>query len=310
MARDVQFSAVIPTFNRAGTLGRAIESILRQERGASEILVVDDGSADDTRRLISQYGQRVRYIYQDNQGVSAARNRGVSEGTYPWIAFLDSDDQWLPGHLARIGAAIEETDAQAAVYFSDLQVGLSENTRYWDLCGLRVAAPFELALDASEWVCMRTQPMMLQASVIKKDIYLKLGGLPVSLKTREDTLLFFKLGLMFPACAVCGCGTIMMDDGKGRLTQEFHGSSIEYSLASVAVFSQLVSMAKTMRHRKHKTFVEELGYAHFGLSRAYYRKGRYLVSLGEMLRSVLASPRSFRRCLYGSLGVRLSRRMA
>ena len=79
MSESIGISAVIPTYNRGHLVGRAIESALAQEYGPSEIIVVDDGSSDGTRQVVQSYGEKVRYLYQPNAGVSAARNRGVKE---------------------------------------------------------------------------------------------------------------------------------------------------------------------------------------------------------------------------------------
>src|SRR5215469_12096747 len=89
-------TAVIPTYNRSGFLPRAIDSVLSQTAAVDEIIVVDDGSTDATRSVVQSYGDRIKYIYQTNRGVSAARNRAVAEAKTEWIAFLDSDDEWLP----------------------------------------------------------------------------------------------------------------------------------------------------------------------------------------------------------------------
>jgi len=76
---EIQISAVIPVYNREKTIARAIESVLAQEYPPAEIIVIDDGSKDATREIVQKYGDKVRYVYQDNAGVAAARNRGVSE---------------------------------------------------------------------------------------------------------------------------------------------------------------------------------------------------------------------------------------
>ncbi|MDZ7288429.1 MAG: glycosyltransferase [candidate division KSB1 bacterium] len=94
-------SVIIPTFNRATFLREAIDSVLAQTEQDFELIVVDDGSTDQTRELIAEYGGRVRYLYQSNRGVSAARNLGIRHATGKLIAFLDSDDLWLPKKLAR-----------------------------------------------------------------------------------------------------------------------------------------------------------------------------------------------------------------
>ncbi len=92
-------SVIIPTYNRAGCVGDAIDSALNQTYPHVEVLLIDDGSTDDTASLASRYGDRIRYIRQDNKGVSAARNLGISEAAGRWIAFLDSDDEWHPCKL-------------------------------------------------------------------------------------------------------------------------------------------------------------------------------------------------------------------
>jgi glycosyltransferase involved in cell wall biosynthesis len=92
---------VIPTFNRAYCLKRTIDSVLSQTYKELKLYVIDDGSTDETKNLISQYQNesRLRYFYQNNKGVSAARNSGIKMGQAEWVAFIDSDDEWLPNKL-------------------------------------------------------------------------------------------------------------------------------------------------------------------------------------------------------------------
>jgi len=100
-------SVVIPTYNRAAFLRRAIDSVLDQEGVAVECIVVDDGSSDDTPALVAGYGDRVRLVRQPNRGPAAARNAGIQVASHEWIAFLDSDDWFAPGKLARqLGAMV------------------------------------------------------------------------------------------------------------------------------------------------------------------------------------------------------------
>jgi glycosyltransferase involved in cell wall biosynthesis len=94
-------SVIIPTFNRAAFLREAIGSVLAQTEKDFELIVVDDGSTDRTRELVVEYGDRVRYFFQSNAGVSAARNLGIRHARGKFITFLDSDDLWLPKKLAR-----------------------------------------------------------------------------------------------------------------------------------------------------------------------------------------------------------------
>ncbi len=99
-------SIIIPTYNRADMIGRALESVLPQVCPGDEIIVVDDGSKDNTAAAVEPYAERakrsgssVRYVWQKNAGVAAARNKGIAEAKHDLIAFNDSDDEWLPGKL-------------------------------------------------------------------------------------------------------------------------------------------------------------------------------------------------------------------
>jgi len=104
----MRISVIVPTFNRAHTLPRTLDSILCQSLPATEVIVVDDGSQDDTEDLVRRRYPQVRYLRQSNTGVSSARNRGINAANGDWIAFLDSDDAWLPDKLAAQRAALSE----------------------------------------------------------------------------------------------------------------------------------------------------------------------------------------------------------
>jgi len=93
-------SVIIPTYNRIDTLGRALDSVLAQSTPPGEVLVVDDGSTDDTAEFVARTYPHVILIRQENAGVSAARNAGIKQAGGEWIALLDSDDAWMPNKLA------------------------------------------------------------------------------------------------------------------------------------------------------------------------------------------------------------------
>lgn len=97
---DLNVSVVIPTYNRAHLLGRAISSALSQFHPGDEVIVIDDESTDHTERVVAQFGDRVRYFRVANHGAGVARNRGIREARNPLVAFLDSDDEWMPNKLA------------------------------------------------------------------------------------------------------------------------------------------------------------------------------------------------------------------
>ena len=94
-------SVIIPTYNRETVIGRAIESVLKQTYPHFELLIIDDGSTDQTKRVVERIAdERIRYILlEENGGVARARNVGIAEAQYDYIAFLDSDDEWMPEKL-------------------------------------------------------------------------------------------------------------------------------------------------------------------------------------------------------------------
>jgi len=100
MDQNPKISVIIPTFNRGWVVREALDSVLEQDYRNFELIVVDDGSTDDTGSILSAYGQRLKVVTQPNRGVSAARNRGIAAARGDLIALLDSDDYWLPQKLA------------------------------------------------------------------------------------------------------------------------------------------------------------------------------------------------------------------
>jgi glycosyltransferase involved in cell wall biosynthesis len=109
-------SVVIPTYNYGRFITDAIRSVLDQTRPPAEIIVVDDGSTDETRAVVNSFADEVRYIHQNNAGICAARNRGVSESTSELIAFLDADDIWEPTNLEKQVSRFEGDESIGLVH--------------------------------------------------------------------------------------------------------------------------------------------------------------------------------------------------
>ncbi|UFS69112.1 glycosyltransferase [Geomonas sp. RF6] len=115
-----RISVIIPAYNAAATIARAVHSVLRQELAPYEVIVVDDGSQDGTSRLVEErFADRVRLVRQANAGPAAARNRGIKEATAEYIAFLDADDEWHPGKL-QIQLAAFSANPAAGLCFTDM----------------------------------------------------------------------------------------------------------------------------------------------------------------------------------------------
>jgi glycosyltransferase involved in cell wall biosynthesis len=123
-------SVIIPTYNRADKVCKGIESVISQTFRDFEIVVVDDGSSDDTAKVLKQaFGERIRYFHQTNQGASIARNRGVAEARGEWIAFLDSDDIWEPNKLEWQLKTLAQFGPQCAACYTDVRLLNHDETR-------------------------------------------------------------------------------------------------------------------------------------------------------------------------------------
>ena len=119
---QIMISVIIPCYNRAHLLPRCLDSVLAQEFRPLEIIVVDDGSTDSTRSLLQGSYPGIRIISQENKGVSAARNAGISAAKGDWLAFLDSDDTWFPAKLGRQIQAVEASPGSNIVHTDEIWI--------------------------------------------------------------------------------------------------------------------------------------------------------------------------------------------
>jgi glycosyltransferase involved in cell wall biosynthesis len=115
----VRASTIIPAFNSASTVAQAVDSALSQEFNGQEVIVVNDGSEDDTTSILARYDDRIRVINRERGGPAAARNAAAAIARGEYLAFLDADDVWLPGRLAFTCAALERNPA-AVLSFTDM----------------------------------------------------------------------------------------------------------------------------------------------------------------------------------------------
>ena len=197
-------SAVIPTYNRRPYIQRAVDSVLAQSVPVDEILVVDDGSTDGTAELLAQrYGTRVRVIQQANSGVSGARKQGIRHATGEWIAFLDSDDEWMPDRNAQLLDAAGRVPDEVAWIFGDMRVITDEgpaNTLFGEH-GLSVTGCPQVFEDSLS-VQFPFQFGLLQASFIRKRVLLELDCFRTNLKSDDDLLAGFQVACHYKFAAI------------------------------------------------------------------------------------------------------------
>ena len=183
-------SVIIPTYNRAHTLKRALDSVLAQTRPADEIIVVDDGSSDDTEQLIQQHYPQVTYIKQANQGVSAARNRAIEIATGEWLALLDSDDEWLPEKLATQLALLEQQPEHQLIHSDEI----------WIRNGVRVNQMKKHSKKGGHIFqnCLPLCAISPSAAMIHRDLFTEVGLFDESLPACEDYDLWLRITAHHP----------------------------------------------------------------------------------------------------------------
>jgi glycosyltransferase involved in cell wall biosynthesis len=166
-------SVIIPVYNGATFLGDAIQSVLSQNYEPLEIIVVNDGSTDDTAGVATSFGSTVRYHHQENAGAAAARNQGLSMATGDFIAFLDADDLYVPGKLAGQMRRFEKTP--------DCEIVIG-GQQYEALDGSNDAISLPNRAEA------RGEHLSLQlgCSLFRRDVFAKVGGFNVSLRHCDD----------------------------------------------------------------------------------------------------------------------------
>lgn len=191
-----RFSVIIPAYNSAATLARAIDSVLSQSYPAQEIVVIDDGSTDATPEVAARYGAKLRYIRQENAGVSAARNHGARIATGDWLAFLDADDWYYPDRL-RLHAEWIDEDAALDFLTGDYEYRDDAGNLLGTSMAQHDAGRMMLAKAAGSVRVVMDQAHEIQAYVadhfgdthtlsVPRKIFLKLGGYPLGYKVCED----------------------------------------------------------------------------------------------------------------------------
>ncbi|MFZ2447162.1 MAG: glycosyltransferase [Syntrophobacteraceae bacterium] len=185
-------SVIIPTYNRAEPVIEAVESVLAQRDVPQglEIIVVDDGSTDGTREALGRFSEGIRYIRRPHGGVSAARNQGIAESRGEYIAFLDSDDLWLPGKLS----------AQMRYFYENPEAVLCQTEEIWMRGGKRLNP--RKHHKKPEGRCF---PLLLErclvspsAVVIRRDLFDTVGLFDESLPACEDYDLWLRIGCRHP----------------------------------------------------------------------------------------------------------------
>ncbi len=198
-----RFSVIIPAYNAAATLARAIDSVRAQSWPAHEIIVIDDGSGDDTALVAGNYGEAVKLIRQVNGGVSAARNAGVRAASGDWLAFLDADDWYSPDRL-RLHAEWIEADPMLVFLTGDYEYRDAAGKLLGTSLAQHDAGRMMVAKAAGGARVVMDQPEDIEAFVadhfgdthtlsVSRAVFVELGGYPVGFNVCEDVHFLVRL---------------------------------------------------------------------------------------------------------------------
>lgn len=287
-------SVVIPTYNRADRVRNSIESVLTQTFTDREVIVVDDGSSDDTRKLLEEvYGDRIRYYFQRNQGVSAARNKGIAEARGEWVAFLDSDDRWENDKLEWQFKALERFGPQCGACYTDVRFFNHSETRtmfqlaqesyqHEGVMGVNAEVLRLLVTPGGPGMVVCPSSFLARADAVRKT-----GGLNARLRFQQDTEFMFRVATLTGFCyvnrplvwfdrspaEVRHMGQLVPGVPRAAVSTEW--DRVEFILQDSEIWLDGLLQLREVPERVQSLIREQLGRVHSGLANCYLMSGQY-----------------------------------
>jgi glycosyltransferase involved in cell wall biosynthesis len=282
-------SVVTPAYNVAWCVGRAVDSVLAQDYPAREMIVVNDGSTDDTAKVLATYGDTIRVIQQENRGMSAARNAAIRAARGEYIAFLDSDDWWHPGKLSR----------QVALMQSDPGVGFCSTAA-------RVEDPQGRLVNL--WRCRHSRTDILEtlfaenaaiaggcsAVMVRRSLLERTGLFDETLRGFEDPDLWMRLA----AAAGYAC---IDEELAVILRREKSVSGNLDAMRDAAGRSMRKNRALLPAHLRGQFWRDCLASVYTDYAKRAYRAGRLRLAYADTLHALMLSPLGRGRLCLGLL---------
>ncbi len=215
----MKISVIIPTYNRAIFLSEALQSVIKQQCVDFDIWVIDDGSTDNTREVVEQLqrdfflGDKLHYVFQRNQGVSAARNLGIQKSQGEWIAFLDSDDLWLPNKLQQQLKHVEENPECQLVHTNER----------WERNGKHLNQLKKHRKEGGD-IFIRSLDLCLispSSVMIKRALFAEVGMFDTAMTVCEDYDLWLRITAKYPVCYLTNVLVIKRGGHADQLSHKF-----------------------------------------------------------------------------------------
>jgi hypothetical protein len=191
-------SVIITTFNRSALVLDAIKSVEQQTWTDYELIVVDDGSTDDTRVRLQPYMDRIVYVYQSNKGLSSARNTGTRAARGRWLAYLDSDDVWLPTKLEQQFKAISALGEAYGACFTNCNYKGNPNLSQsvFEIAGFRTTEGFGAVSDPIRFILRETFALCIQSLLVLRSVSDRAGGFDENVAFAEDKDFIFRISFL------------------------------------------------------------------------------------------------------------------
>jgi glycosyltransferase involved in cell wall biosynthesis len=313
-----EVSVIIPTYNRERFVVRAVQSVLNQTFSDLELIVVDDGSTDDTRSTLQQFSGRIRYLHQHNGGVSAARNNGIRAASGRWLAFLDSDDEWRSDYLARQiewtlrtpGLCMQTSDCMFTGHNG-------ERHTYFEMNGIGRAFKENSYVVLNKPFCFVVEhaPWQVGATLFRADAVAQAGLFDPNLSITEDLDLIARVSLQGPLGLIRDAlvDIYRREDDSVCLTGKARNHPLESRKSDERLYAKL-SRINTLTRAERQTLncLRSANWRAIGnLLLQDGRSGEAMACYKEACR-IAPSPRSFAKYLLAlaQAGLRLRRRQA
>ena len=274
MENTMTFSIIIPTYNRAAFLPKAIESVLSQTYTDWELIIVDDGSTDNTLELVSRYSDsRIIYFYQQNAERSAARNNGIAHAKGDFVCFMDSDNVMLPNRLQ----LLSETITKTACYFTDIEYRNEEKGSSLIKTGRKY--PFPMDVDMLIQDIIATPQICCATEILRKHQF------NTALSIGEDMELLFRITAEYPLIYIPNQATVVEIEHEGRSVAN-HSKSSEKQLRALRVMFSKGHPANAASSKQKRWLLSAVL---FNASKEYLANRR-IVGLKYLLKSLMVKP--------------------
>ena len=268
-------SVVLPTYNRAQTLERSIQSVLNQSFTDFELIVIDDGSTDESGSILAKFSKlaNVAIVSRPRRGCAAARNHGIRLARGRYVAFQDSDDEWTPDKLAKAVATLDGSDENTGVFYSDMQAVRNDGT-VWSFRAPQIEPGVLINERTMDY---QVHSIGIQSAVIKQECFQKVGYFDEALPRLIDLEMFIRLSACYKFVH-CTENLVNFYLGDGISTD---------GKALVAARKHLIS-----KYRKRlKRSSHHLAWQYIHLALALDAIDRKHLSWLSFLRAFIASPR-------------------